>query len=103
MPVVTGRWIDLEDGVQVWFAEAGTFRPGTYWLIPARVATGDVEWPQRPQHQNGGPALRPPHGITHHYAPLYQITVAAGSISVNHELRREFRDLCAVTGKLTFP
>lgn len=102
MPVVTGRWIDLEDGVQVSFAEDGTFRPGTYWLIPARVATGDVEWPQLPQ-QGGGPAQRPPHGIVHHYAPLYQITVAQNAITIDHELRRNFRDLCAVTGKLTWP
>jgi hypothetical protein len=103
MPLVTGRWIDLEDGVQVWFAQNDNFRPGTYWLIPARVATGDVEWPQQGEHLGGGPALREPHGIVHHFAPLYQITVAQNAITIDFEFRREFRDLCAVTGKLTFP
>jgi len=103
MPVVTGRWIDLEDGVQVWFDQNGDFQPGTYWLIPARVVTGDVEWPQRPRNEGGGPALRPPHGITHHYAPLYQVNVTGNGLTVDHEHRREFRDLCAVTARLTFP
>jgi hypothetical protein len=99
MPVITGRWIDLEDGVQVWFAEDGDYRPGTYWLIPARVATGDVEWPK----QGDDPMLREPNGIEHHYAPLFQVTVAGNGITVEQVHRREFRDLCAVTGKLTFP
>jgi hypothetical protein len=99
MPVVTGRWIDLEDGVQVWFADDGDYRPGTYWLIPARVATGNVEWPR----QGDDPVLRPPHGITHHYAPLFQVTIANSGIKPDQVHRREFRDLCAVTGKLAFP
>jgi hypothetical protein len=102
MPVRTGTWIDLEDGVQIWFDQAGDCRPGTFWLIPARVATGNVEWPQRPPPQ-GGPALREPNGIVHHYAPLYQVTVAANGIKIDYELRREFRDLCMVTGKLKWP
>jgi hypothetical protein len=99
MPVRTGTWIDLEDGVQVWFDQDGDYRPGTFWLIPARVATGNVEWPQLPQHQGGGPALREPNGIVHHYAPLYQVTVAGNGITIDHHLRREFRDLCEITAK----
>ena len=100
MPVVTGSWLDLENGVQVWFDEKGDYRPGTYWLIPARVATGDVEWPR----DDNNPLPRFPDGITHHYAPLYQVTVAAGGgIDIDQTHRREFHDLCAVSGKLTFP
>src|ERR1051326_2030209 len=44
-------WLDLENGVQIQFPAptAGQppaqYRTGDYWLIPARVATGDVEWP----------------------------------------------------------
>jgi hypothetical protein len=51
IPLEEGVWIDLEDGVQVLFQPAtdeGTpnaYRAGDYWLIPARTATGDVEWP----------------------------------------------------------
>jgi Family of unknown function (DUF6519) len=39
-----GPWIDLENGIQVRFAD-GQFQPGDYWLIPARTAIGQIEWP----------------------------------------------------------
>jgi len=42
------------------------YKTGDYWLIPARVATGDVEWPGAAST----PVSLPPHGIEHHYAPL---------------------------------
>ena len=41
-------WIPLEDGVQVQFSPVGgNYRTGDYWLIPARVATGNIEWPPK--------------------------------------------------------
>jgi hypothetical protein len=72
-------WIDLEDGVQVWFAKGGQYRAGDYWQIPARTATGDVEWPH--DHDSfGKPILDSdrnpigaaigPRGTHHYYAPL---------------------------------
>jgi hypothetical protein len=68
-------WIELEDGVQISFDEGGDYRVGDYWLIPARVATGDVEWPAKRDSEGvpvpGEPAALPPHGPVHHYAPLY--------------------------------
>lgn len=64
------EWLDLEDGVQVWFDDDGHLSPGDFWLIPARTLTGDVEWPQ---NGRGWPLLRTPHGIVHHYAPLAAI------------------------------
>ncbi len=65
------NWLVLEDGIQVYFdkapsGEANTYRTGDYWLIPARTATGDVEWPGEPD----APDALPPLGIEHHYAPL---------------------------------
>lgn len=60
------NWIDLEDGIQIQFAAGGEYRTGDYWLIPARVATGDIEWPKA----SGKPDALPPRGIEHHYAPL---------------------------------
>src|SRR6185295_7516377 len=39
-------WLNLEDGIQIQFQPGTTYRAGDYWLIPARVATGDVEWPK---------------------------------------------------------
>jgi hypothetical protein len=65
-----GVWINIEDGIEVRF-EAGQYRCGDYWLIPARVATGSIEWPQ---DGAGGPVALPPRGIVHHYAPLFTVT-----------------------------
>ncbi len=61
------EWLDLEDGIQVQFAAGGEYRTGDYWLIPARVATGEIEWPE---DGSGGAVAIPPQGIEHHYAPL---------------------------------
>ena len=68
-------WIDLEDGVQVWFSKDGDYRAGDYWLIPARTATGDVEWPYEAGSETLPKANRirsalPPRGVQHHHAPL---------------------------------
>jgi Family of unknown function (DUF6519) len=67
LKVVEGRWIDLEDGVQVWFRPGGSYRFGDHWTVPARAVTGTVEWPR---DRAGQPLLQPPAGVTHHYAPL---------------------------------
>jgi hypothetical protein len=72
--VKEGNWLTLEDGVQVWFQkmDAGSsYQTGDYWLVPARTATGDVEWPQ----DASGKRLLRPHGIDHHYAPLAFIDI----------------------------
>jgi hypothetical protein len=76
-------WIDLEDGVQIWFAKGGQYRMGDHWLIPARTATGDVDWPDdlgadgKPRlDADGNPiaAALGPHGPRHYYAPLLLVT-----------------------------
>jgi hypothetical protein len=41
-------WLALEDGIEVQFAANQRYRRGDYWLIPARTATGGIEWPQQP-------------------------------------------------------
>jgi hypothetical protein len=70
-------WLVLEDGVQVQFqtpksgAPENTYRSGDYWLIPARTATGDVEWPkEKDKEGKDQPAALTPHGVQHHYAPI---------------------------------
>ncbi len=65
-------WLTLEDGVQVQFEPGGVYLSGDYWLIPARVATGNVEWPL---DQAGMQVFLPPHGVLHYYAPLAIATV----------------------------
>jgi hypothetical protein len=96
-------WITLEDGVQVQFPKAAdtggggtpvpaTYRTGDYWVIPARVATGDVEWPGPP----GKPLPSPPHGVEHAFAPLGIISIDSGgnvTVDNNHDLRRTIKQL----------
>jgi hypothetical protein len=77
---IVDTWLTLEDGVQICFQNLTQGKPengyqtGDYWLIPARTATGDVEWPYEiikvDQKEVKKPLALPPHGINHHYAPL---------------------------------
>jgi hypothetical protein len=81
-------WLTLENEIKIQFPpQSGNESPhiyqtGDYWLIPARTATGDVEWP--------GPANDPtalsPQGVEHHYAPLALITTGNNVT----DLRRKF-------------
>jgi hypothetical protein len=77
-------WVELEDGVQIQFVknkgEGTEYRVGDYWLIPARVAIGEIEWPdelepngkpKRDDDNNLIPAALQPHGPRHYYAPLF--------------------------------
>ncbi len=79
LPVVASAdpddgWIALEDGVELWFAEDKEYRVGDYWLIPARVATGNVEWPWAAGADGASvPDAVPPHGPQHYYAPLLHV------------------------------
>lgn len=84
------EWLSLEDGVQIQFQDdpANMYRTGDYWLIPARTATGDVEWPGAA----GEPQRVPPHGVEHHFAPLALITVGDSDIRT-HDLRRTINKL----------
>ncbi|WP_405926461.1 DUF6519 domain-containing protein [Streptomyces sp. NBC_00035] len=65
--VEEGEWLPLEDGVEVYFAKGGTYRTGDHWIIPARTATGSVEWPVNDARK---PLLQAPAGIARHFAPL---------------------------------
>ena len=95
-------WLMLEDGIQIQFQtpksadQPNHYRTGDYWLIPARTATGDVEWP--------GPSDNPdplePHGVEHHFAPLAVITLGTnGEVNTpaNSDLRRKFKSLVQLT------
>jgi hypothetical protein len=86
VPVSEGAWLDLEDGVQVWFQAGGNYRTGDYWLIPTRTLTANVEWPQ---DAAGRPLLLPPAGPVVRYAPLAWVT---SDESVT-QLRKTFQSL----------
>lgn len=62
------NWLEIEDGIEVAFRRGqAEFRTGDYWLVAARVATGNIEWPEGTDQQ---PLALPPAGIDHHLAPL---------------------------------
>jgi len=86
VPVGEGEWLPLEDGVEVYFRPGGTYRPGEHWLVPARTATGSVEWPVNAARR---PLLREPDGIRVHYAPLAWV-LGEGTLS---DLRLSFGPL----------
>lgn len=60
-------FVDLEGGIQVRFSEGG-YNTGDYWLVPARTATGEIEWPED--------VALPPAGVEHRYAPLALVMAA---------------------------
>ncbi|HEY2007746.1 MAG TPA: DUF6519 domain-containing protein [Rhizomicrobium sp.] len=110
--VVSGSpapWLNLEDGVQVQFSDPAStvYRPGDYWLIPARVATGDVEWPSEtillPQNKSLTQQVAlPSFGVVHHYAPMAVVTISANGFGVANSCMPIFPTLEALaTSRLT--
>jgi hypothetical protein len=88
-----GMWIDLEAGVQVQF-QAGTYRTGDYWMIPARTANNGIEWPPT-STTDSSPAKLPPVGIQHHFACLATFNLSSG------EFQGGFADCRKVFSPLT--
>jgi hypothetical protein len=91
------KWYPLEDGLQVSFPapakgtpEQYEFRSGDFWLIPARVATHDIEWSLEDRSQG-----RRPDGVEHHYALLGVLELNAGNFSFT-DMRQKF-DRLALT------
>jgi hypothetical protein len=92
LAVETGKWMDLEDGIQIYFPvlESAVYRTRDWWWIPARTETGDIEWPGTYANPTDMEALD--HG--HRYAPLAIINVDAnGGVTVDSDLRRKLIQL----------
>ncbi|HEX6288352.1 MAG TPA: DUF6519 domain-containing protein [Herpetosiphonaceae bacterium] len=90
VPAGNGGWIALEDGVEIKFDLSGPFRTGDYWLIPARTATANVEWPfADPQ---------PPHGVRHHYCRLALINFEGEALTADsiQDCRIDFPSLTTI-------
>jgi hypothetical protein len=76
VPTTAGTWISLENGIQIQFTTAAqipftgaSYATGDYWVIPARTATGEIEWPPF-AIPNSNPIAQPPAGIRHHFSRL---------------------------------
>jgi len=92
---------ELEDGIEVEFG-SGEYRAGDYWLIPARTATGDIEWPRvDPEDPDSDPVAQPPHGVRHHFCTLAIVAAAQDDsedrLSVLHDCRNVFPPLTNLT------
>lgn len=90
-------WLPIEDGVEVQLQGDEKRlvlapRAGDYWLIPARTATGDVEWPT---DEGGTPTIRtprrvPPHGPERHWAPLALLSWNGTLVTEPMGVRKQF-------------
>jgi hypothetical protein len=89
-----GPGIELEDGVMVKFS-TGTYKTGDYWLIPARTANADVEWPL--DDTTGKPIFQPPLGIHHHYCRLAVLKFDGKNWKVDSDCRRKFPPVTELT------
>ncbi|HEV7721564.1 MAG TPA: DUF6519 domain-containing protein, partial [Iamia sp.] len=89
-------WIPLDDGIEIRFTPGASYRPGSYWTIPARTAilpgTVDrhVEWPV---DHTGAPRAVRPHGTDHHHARLGIVERLDGEWSQLADCRRLFTPL----------
>lgn len=102
IPLAAGSPIQLENGIQVSFA-AGTYQSGDYWTIPARTASGQIDWP--PCGSDGN-AFQPPTSIQVYNAPLACVHwVGATKITRSRlridDCRRKFSPLTALTAPAT--
>jgi uncharacterized protein DUF6519/carboxypeptidase family protein len=82
--------LDIEAGIQVTFSP-GTYRPGDYWLIPARTLTREIEWPPF-KIPNTQPQPQPPRGVRHHFCRLALLRVVNGALQVT-DCRPKFPSL----------
>ena len=79
-------WMTLEDSIQIRLQPGAAYRAGDYWVIPARTATGDVEWPGLVEQ----PETREPHGVRHRFAPLAIVSVEGNGNLTPQDTRRLF-------------
>ncbi|MGH9944269.1 MAG: DUF6519 domain-containing protein, partial [Pyrinomonadaceae bacterium] len=86
-------WLDLEGGVEVEFSE-GQYRAGDYWLVPARTATGDIEWPPF-ETPNLMPLPQPPLGIKHRFCRLALVEAKGGALNIR-DCRHKFPPLTEI-------
>ena len=92
-----GGFLGLEDGVEVRFETGRHYETGDYWLIPARTANGDVDWPEDGAAPVA-PLARPPEGIAHHYCKLALLRLSGETWEVVEDCRNLFPPLTDLSG-----
>ena len=90
---ITPGWLQLENNIQVNFSH-GYYASRSYWQIPARTATGDIEWPPF-QVPNSNPIPQPPLGPDHFFCRLALLCVRDGKIDVT-DCRCTFPSLTSI-------
>ncbi|HEX4961806.1 MAG TPA: DUF6519 domain-containing protein [Thermoanaerobaculia bacterium] len=93
VPSTNDGYIDLDANLEVSFGKSGDingnptpyFRTGDYWVVPVRAGAG-VLWPT---DGSGAPLPLPPHGVRHHYAPLYVLQLSGGTWTVTGSSYRQ--------------
>jgi hypothetical protein len=97
---IDGTWQALEGGIEVQCSN-GTYKSGDYWLIPARTATGEIEWPPF-ETPNQNPIAQPARGIQHHYCRLALVSVSDGRVEVSSDCRHLFPPLTELPTEQAF-
>ncbi len=95
---ISDDWLELEGGIQIQFAK-GEYRTGDYWQIPARTATGEIEWAPF-EIPNTSPVAQPPRGISHHYCRLALAQIQRERLEIVEDCRKLFPPLTEVGGNV---
>jgi hypothetical protein len=97
VPVTQDEWLELEDGVQIKFTKPQPddadywYQSSDWWWIPARKATGDVEWPRDDDNE---PTAQEALNHGDHYAPLALIEINdKGVVTFPKDYRRVLKQL----------
>ncbi len=100
IPLAANTWQTLENGILVSFG-SGIYQTGDYWLIPARAASGQIDWP--PCGSNGN-LFQSPNYVAVFNAPLACIQWDAKNRKATVEdCRRIFSPLTDLTPSVTPP
>ena len=91
IPIQEGKSLPLENGVMVKFENSvgNTYHTGDYWMIPARTATRDIEWPR----EGGSAIAQLPQGNRHHFCRLAVLSYDGTKWERIHDCRRLFPPL----------
>ncbi|HUW66948.1 MAG TPA: DUF6519 domain-containing protein [Candidatus Nanoarchaeia archaeon] len=89
--MIDSEWIELEHGLGVEFKPGNTYKSGDFWLIPARIASGDIEWSK----ENGG--WQQCFGIEHKYCSLAILNYEDPKWKLVKDCRQLFPPLTDIT------